>query len=203
MSNFSDIFHRPCVFLAGAQHFSHLPPCSLPEVAFIGRSNVGKSSLINGLIYRKTLARVSHTPGRTTQINFFCLDKHFYLVDLPGYGYAEVSKKVKAEWQDLIEFYLKERLTLKRVYILIDSRRGIGDKDKLMMKFLDVYAISYQIVLTKIDQLKESAKQEVQEKTLETLRHHLAAHPQIIMTSVQDKKTLEALRVAIAEEVLK
>lgn len=197
-----ELFRRPCVFTAGAQNSSQLPSLNLPEVAFVGRSNVGKSSLINSLTYRKSLARTSRTPGRTTQINFFCLGDLFYLVDLPGYGYAETSKKTLSEWRTLIGFYLTERPLLKRVYILIDSRRGIGPKDQTMMEFLNAYAVSYQIILTKTDQLNFSQRQEVEQKTRKELQYQVAAYPEIISTTIQDQKTFHLLREAILMTVL-
>lgn len=192
-----DFFRQSCTFTAGAQEPSQLPPAILPEVAFVGRSNVGKSSLINALTYRKSLARISSTPGRTTQINFFCLANAFNLVDLPGYGYAEKSKKMLVQWQTLINFYLTERLTLKRVYVLIDSRRGIGPKDLIMMEFLNRFALSYQVVLTKADQLKPQERQDVQEKTRQALQYQVAAYPNVLAVSIHDQKSVDTLRQAI------
>ena len=148
------LFAGACDFVAGAATVAQLPPLGLPEVAFAGRSNVGKSSLINALTGRKALARVSHTPGRTQQINFFSLADRLMLVDLPGYGYAAVSKQKVANWTGLIEDYLKGRPQLKRVCLLIDARHGLKETDKAAMELMDSSAVVYQVVLTKADKLK-------------------------------------------------
>ena len=148
------LFAGTCEFVAGAASFESLPAIALPEVAFAGRSNVGKSSLVNALTGRRTLARVSASPGATRQINFFDLAGRFFLVDLPGYGFAQVSKSMKESWQDLASAYLRGRPTLKRVCLLIDSRHGVKDSDHETMKNLDRAAVSYQLVLTKTDRLK-------------------------------------------------
>src|SRR6201999_616344 len=140
-----------CEFIWGAARPDDLPPAKLPEVAFVGRSNAGKSSLINALTGRKTLARVSNTPGRTREINFFDLGGRLMLADLPGYGYAKVSKADHARWTELIFAYLRERATLRRVVLLIDARRGVLENDADVMALLDRAAVSYQLVLTKID----------------------------------------------------
>src|SRR3981081_86821 len=148
------LFGVPCECGAGAASFESLPAIALPEVAFAGRSNVGKSSLVNALTGRRTLARVSASPGATRQINFFNLAGRFYLVDLPGYGFAQVSRSMKETWQDLASAYLRGRPTLKRVCLLIDSRHGVKDSDHETMRNLDRAAVSYQLVLTKTDRLK-------------------------------------------------
>ena len=147
------LFAGECEFIWGSADIDSLPPQSLPEVAFVGRSNAGKSSLINALTHRKTLARVSHTPGRTRQINFFKLGGRLMLVDLPGYGYAKASKTLAAEWQALIFAYLRGRANLRRVVLLIDARRGVLEIDRAVMELLDKSAVSYCLSLTKIDQL--------------------------------------------------
>src|SRR5215472_17076363 len=147
------LFAGPCDFIWGATTAQDLPPQALNEVAFVGRSNAGKSSLINALTNRKTLARVSDTPGRTREINFFNLGGKLILVDLPGYGYAKASKALAAEWQDLIFAYLRGRASLRRVMLLIDSRRGAMEIDKAVMDLLDEAAVSYALVLTKTDEL--------------------------------------------------
>src|ERR1700748_1355268 len=148
------LFAGPCEFVAGAASIDSLIAISLPEVAFAGRSNVGKSSLVNALTGRRTPARTSSTPGHTRQINFFDLGQRLILVDLPGYGFAQVSRSMKETWQDLASAYLRGRPTLKRICLLIDARHGVKDTDRETMKNLDSAAVSYQLVLTKVDQLK-------------------------------------------------
>ena len=145
------LFAHPCTFITSVAKLSDLPEPALSEIAFAGHSNVGKSSLINALFGRKSLARVSHTPGRTQCLNFFRLGKYFYIVDMPGYGYAAVSKSKIKVWTQLIHDYLKGRVSLKRVFLLIDSRHGLKTSDLAVMKALDKAAVSYQIVLTKAD----------------------------------------------------
>ncbi len=152
------LFAAPCDFVWGTSRIDNLPPESLIEVAFVGRSNVGKSSLINALTNRKALARVSHTPGRTREINFFNLGDRLMLVDLPGYGYARASKTLAAEWQTLIFAYLRGRAALRRVVLLINSRRGVMDVDRAVMKILDEAAVSYCLVLTKTDELDDEER---------------------------------------------
>jgi GTP-binding protein len=147
------LFAGACEFVWGTGDINSLPPMSLPEIAFVGRSNAGKSSLINALTNRKTLARVSHTPGRTREINFFKLGDGLMLADLPGYGYAKASKTMAAQWQELIFAYLRGRASLRRVVLLIDARRGVGEQDEQVMTLLDEAAVSYSLVLTKIDKL--------------------------------------------------
>src|ERR1700679_1941498 len=148
------LFGGPCDFFGRTADINSLPPQSLPEVAFVGRSNVGKSSLINGLAGRKTVARVSQTPGRTRELNFFNLGKKLILVDLPGYGYAKASKQLAVEWQHLIFAYLSGRASLKRVMLLIDSRRGVMDNDRAVMELLDSSAVSYSLVLSNGDEVE-------------------------------------------------
>ena len=191
------LFAQECTFVAGADRVEILPPPGLPEIAFAGRSNVGKSSLLNALLGRKKLARISQHPGRTQQLNFFILAQKFYLVDMPGYGYAEASKtKIKA-WTQLIHNYLKGRASLKRVFLLIDSRHGFKPQDKLVMEELDKDAVSYQIVLTKCDKT-DSAKLEKLEKSIITsLKKHPAAFPAPILTSSVKKKGIDELRETI------
>ena len=150
------LFERPCNFMLGVAWLEQLPPTDALEIAFAGRSNVGKSSLINALFGKKDLARASATPGRTQQLNFFDLDNVMNVVDLPGYGYAQAPEKQVKTWNDLVFTYLKGRPNLRRVYVLIDSRHGIKDKDIEVMKMLDKAAVSYQIVLTKADKIKMS-----------------------------------------------
>lgn len=161
-----------------------IPPGILPEVAFVGRSNVGKSSLINALVKQKNCARVSKTPGRTQQINFFQMDNRIVLVDLPGYGYAAVSRGTRRSWDNLILQYLEGRSNLRRVFLLLDARHGIKSQDEEIMRILDAAAVSYQILLTKIDKIAEkiSPKKQIAEQ----LEHHPAAHPEIIATSAEE-----------------
>ena len=154
MSAASTPFNGECDFVAAAASLDRIPPESLPEIAFAGRSNVGKSSLINALTGRKALARTSHTPGRTQQLNFFTIQEQFLLVDMPGYGYAKVSKTTRKSWDDLIKQYLRGRVSLKCVFLLIDSRHGLKESDREMMKMLDETAVAYRIILTKADKLK-------------------------------------------------
>jgi GTP-binding protein len=191
-------FAGPCTFVAGSTAPSNLPPLSLSEVAFVGRSNVGKSSLINALTGRNNLARTSQTPGRTQQINFFNLNDELMLVDLPGYGYAKASKSAIAKWTHLMVTYLKGRATLRRVYILVDSRRGIGPKDLEMMDPLDKAAVSYQVVLTKSDKVGKSDLESTQKNAENVLKKRPAAHPEILITSSETKQGIEILREAIS-----
>ena len=178
-----------------------LPPPDLPEIAFAGRSNVGKSSLINALLGRHSLARVSHTPGRTQQLNFFLLGKRFYIVDMPGYGYAAVSKAKIKIWSQLIQDYLKGRVPLKRVFLLIDSRHGFKVTDEAVMEELDKAAVSYQIVLTKADKSPPEHLESLMDLLNETLKKHPAAFPTPLLTSSRENKGLETLRETIADLV--
>ncbi len=175
-----------------------LPPPTLPEIAFAGRSNVGKSSLINALLERKSLARVSHTPGRTQQLNFFCLGDKFYIVDMPGYGYAAVSKTKVKVWSRLIQDYLKGRGPLKRVFLLIDSRHGFKTTDEAVMEELDKAAVSYQIVLTKADKSTPEHLEALIESLTVSLKKHPAAFPTPILTSSHTNQGLDPLRKTIA-----
>jgi GTP-binding protein len=191
------LFAGPCEFVAGAASFESLPAFSLPEVAFAGRSNVGKSSLVNALTGRRTLARTSSSPGHTRQINFFNLADRLFLVDLPGYGFAQVSKSMKEAWQDLASAYLRGRPTLKRVCLLIDARHGVKDTDRETMKNLDAAAVSYQLVLTKTDQLKHDAIARAVASAEEVARKHGAAHPQAVATSSKSGFGIAELRAEI------
>ncbi|HYC65660.1 MAG TPA: ribosome biogenesis GTP-binding protein YihA/YsxC, partial [Reyranellaceae bacterium] len=177
------LFAGPCEFVSGAASVASLPPINLPEVAFAGRSNVGKSSLVNALTGRRTLARVSATPGRTRQINFFDLANTLCLVDLPGYGFAQVGRSTKEAWQDLASAYLRGRPTLKRVCLLIDARHGVKESDRETMKNLDSAAVSYQLVLTKADQVREADIGKTIEAAAAIARKHAAAHPEVLATS--------------------
>ena len=192
------LFAGPCDFFWGTGDINSLPPQSLPEVAFVGRSNVGKSSLINGLAGRKTLARVSQTPGRTREINFFNLGKKLILVDLPGYGYAKASKELAAEWQRLIFAYLSGRASLKRVLLLIDSRRGVMDNDRAVMELLDGAAVSYGLVLTKGDELEPNDGEAALTRAATEAARHTAALQEIHLTSSQTGQGMADLRTGIA-----
>ncbi|MGZ5933881.1 MAG: ribosome biogenesis GTP-binding protein YihA/YsxC [Rhizomicrobium sp.] len=192
------MFAGACEFVWGTGDINSLPPESLPEIAFVGRSNAGKSSLINALTNRKTLARVSHTPGRTREINFFKLGDRLMLADLPGYGYAKASKTMTAEWQKLIFSYLRGRASLRRVSLLIDARRGVLDLDKEVMDLLDEAAVSFGIVLTKIDKLSPEEVAEVVAATDVEARKHTAAYPEICATSAFRGMGLDPLKVQLA-----
>ncbi len=191
------LFSGSCDFVIGAMSLESIPPTSLPEVAFIGRSNVGKSSLINALTNRKSLARVSQTPGCTRQINFFNLGEKVYLVDMPGYGYAKRDKSEKAKWKDLIYYYLTGRQQLKRAYLLIDSRHPLKKDDTDTMKYLDDAAVSYQVVLTKADKPSKKELDENIKAVSEKIKEHAACHPEILFTSSEEKIGIDDLRLEI------
>ncbi len=191
------LFAGPCEFVAGAASFESLIPISLPEIAFAGRSNVGKSSLVNALTGRRTLARTSSSPGHTRQINFFNLGDRLTLVDLPGYGFAQVSRSMKETWQDLASAFLRGRPTLKRVCLLIDSRHGVKDSDRETMKNLDAAAVSYQLVLTKTDHLKHGAVPRAVAAAEEVARKHVGAHPVALPTSSETGFGIPELRTEI------
>ncbi len=188
------LFAQECGFVAGAAEPKMIPPDTLPELAFVGRSNVGKSSLINALTGRNTLARVSHTPGRTRQLNFFDLGQKVMLVDLPGYGFAAASKQEIAQWQNLIGLYLKGRASLHRTLVLIDARHGIKDPDRPFMTMLDEAAVSYQVILTKIDKVKPAELAHCLAAVERELKSHTAAHPVIHLTSAHDGIGIAELR---------
>jgi GTP-binding protein len=192
------LFAGPCEFFWGTGNIDSLPPQSLPEVAFVGRSNVGKSSLLNALTGRKTLARVSQTPGRTREINFFNLGGKLILVDLPGYGYAKASKTLAMEWQKLIFAYLSGRASLRRVALLIDARRGLMDNDLAVMELLDKTAVSYALVLTKADEAKPVELAEAQDRAGAEARKHTPALAEIFATSSVKRSGLVALQAHLA-----
>ncbi len=192
------LFARECLFVAGSPTVEALPPMGLPEIAFAGRSNVGKSSLVNALTGRKTLARVSHTPGRTQQLNFFDLGGQLGLVDMPGYGYAAVSKAKIADWTQLVESYLRGRASLERIYLLIDGRHGLKDVDHEQMTSFDRAAASYAVVLTKGDELKPKDRDARVAETEAALAKHPAAYPQVILTSSETGAGVAELRAGIA-----
>jgi GTP-binding protein len=192
------LFAGPCNFVAGAASYDAIPPATLPEVAFVGRSNAGKSSLINALTGRSALARVSHTPGRTRQINFFRLGETLMLADLPGYGYARASKALAREWQRLIFDYLRGRPNLKRAIVLIDARRGIMETDDEAMTLLDKAAVSYLVVLTKTDKIPAAERGAARTRTALGLKGHTAAYPDVLPTSSLTGEGLDMLRCHIA-----
>lgn len=192
------LFAQPCEFVYGGPSAANLPPHKLPEIAFVGRSNAGKSSLLNALVNRHTLARVSNTPGRTRQINLFKLGDAIMLVDLPGYGYARASKTLAAEWQSQITAYLATRPNLVRVVLLIDARRGIMPIDREAMKLLDRAGISYLPVLTKADKLKAAECAEVAALVSAEAEKHAAAFPETITTSAEKGDGIAALRAHLA-----
>jgi GTP-binding protein len=193
------LFARPAAFVMGAVSVDALPVPDLPEVAFAGRSNVGKSSLINGLVSRHGLARASTAPGRTREVNFFLLDDRLRLVDLPGYGFAKVSRGVARKFQDLGRAYLRGRPNLRRVYLLIDARHGLKPPDGEAMDALDKAAVSYQIVLTKADKLKAADVAATVARTLAEIARRPAAFPRILATSAEKGHGLAQLRAEIAQ----
>jgi GTP-binding protein len=192
------LFAHPSTFVMGAASIDGLPAPDLPEVAFAGRSNVGKSSLINGLVNRKDLARASNEPGRTREVNFFLLDERLRLVDLPGYGFAKVSRKTADQFQNLGRAYLRGRPNLKRVYLLIDARHGLKAVDGEALDALDTAAVSYQIVLTKADKLKPAEVEATVAATLKAVSRRPAAFPRVIATSAEKGTGLPELRAEIA-----
>ncbi|MEY5007632.1 MAG: GTP-binding protein YsxC [Pseudomonadota bacterium] len=197
------VFSGPITFLKSAPDLKFLPDPVANEVAFAGRSNVGKSSLINALTNRNGLARTSNTPGRTQELNFFDVGEplKFRLVDMPGYGFAEAPKDIVKKWRFLVNDYLRGRQVLKRALVLIDSRHGIKPVDGDVMDMLDAAAVSYHIVLTKADKIKASALTEVMQRTADEARKRPAAHPDIIPTSSEKGMGLPELRAAILDAV--
>ena len=197
------LFSGPIAFLKSAPALQHLPAPSAPEIAFAGRSNVGKSSLLNALTNRNGLARTSVTPGRTQELNYFDVGSPlvFRLVDMPGYGFAKAPKDVVKKWRFLINDYLRGRQVLKRTLVLIDSRHGIKDVDRDVLEMLDTAAVSYRIVLTKADKVKATDLAAVLAATETEARKHPAAHPAVIVTSSEKGMGIAELRTAVLEAV--
>jgi GTP-binding protein len=192
------MFAGPVTFVKGVVAMSGLPPADRIEVCFAGRSNVGKSSLINALTGRKTLARASNTPGRTQEINYFALGEEKYLVDLPGYGYAEAPVAIVAKWQALLKQYLAGRQTLRRAFVLIDTRHGVKSVDEDILTLLDRTAVPYQAVLTKADKVSTAERDATIEQVKAALAKHPAAYPELVVTSSEKGVGIETLRAIIA-----
>ncbi|MCU0911846.1 MAG: ribosome biogenesis GTP-binding protein YihA/YsxC [Rhodobacteraceae bacterium] len=192
------LFAQGAEFLKGVVAMDGLPPADRLEVCFAGRSNVGKSSLINALTGRRNLARASNTPGRTQEINYFTLGAERYLVDLPGYGFAEAPVKVVEKWQRLLKAYLSGRATLRRAFVLIDTRHGIKSVDEDILTLLDRAAVTFQVVLTKADKVKDADREAVLAQVRGALARHPAAFPEIVLTSSEKGEGIETLRALIA-----
>jgi GTP-binding protein len=192
------LFAGPVDFVKGVTTMAALPPADRPEVCFAGRSNVGKSSLINALTNRKNLARSSNTPGRTQEINYFTMGESRFLVDLPGYGYAEAPVAVVAKWQALLKQYLSGRVTLRRAFVLIDARHGVKAVDEEILTLLDRSAVTFQAVLTKVDKINLTEREAVIDQVKGALGKHPAAYPEIVVTSSEKGEGIETLRALIA-----
>ncbi len=192
------LFAGPVEFVKGVTRMADLPPPDRAEVCFAGRSNVGKSSLINALAGRRALARASNTPGRTQEVNYFALGGRHYLVDLPGYGFAEAPKAVVARWQALLRDYLAGRASLRRAFVLIDARHGIKAVDIEILTLLDRAAVTFQVVLTKADKIGPAARARTLDAVRAALQPHVAAHPELVVTSAETGEGLATLRAAVA-----
>lgn len=194
----SHLFKTPCEFFKGVVKVDQLPPGDRSEIAFAGRSNVGKSSLLNALVNQKSLARTSNSPGRTREINYFTISDNLYMVDMPGYGYARASKKLIQGWTNLIHNYLKGRQSLRRVFLLIDSRHGLKNTDMDLISLMDESAVSYQIVFTKTDKILARDFESLLERSVGVLKKHPAAYPGMLTTSSHKQTGIDELKAAIA-----
>lgn len=194
----NSLFAGSCEFVLGVAKLEQLPLTEMPEVAFAGRSNVGKSSLINAITNKRGLAKTSNTPGRTQQLNYFNLADKIHIVDLPGYGYAQAPEHLVKQWQKVIFAYLQGRVNLKRVLLLIDSRHGIKKTDKEVMEMLDKAAVTYQIVLTKTDKITKADLEKVKSSIEEEITKHAAAYSRVLLTSSEKKTGIEMVRAEIA-----
>jgi GTP-binding protein len=195
------LFTRETDFLKGVVAMSGLPPDDRLEICFAGRSNVGKSTLINSVTGRKALARTSNTPGRTQEINFFTISDSHYLVDLPGYGYANAPLLIVEKWQRLLKQYLSGRQSLRRAFVLIDCRHGVKAVDEKILTLLDSSAVTFQVILTKADKVKETEREKIISQVREGLSNHPAAFPELILTSSEKGWGIETLRSVIASLV--
>ena len=190
------LFRSPCVFVGSVAQWHQLPPCDKPEFAFVGRSNAGKSSLLNALVGQQ-VAKASSMPGRTQQLNFFCLNQQIYLVDLPGYGFAKAPKAQVKSWQSAMRTYLRGRPNLRRVFLLMDARQGVMKSDREMMTMLDETAVVFQVVLTKADKLSVAEQAQAIRLAEQASAEHVARYPDIVLTSAQTGQGIDFVRQAV------